>query len=139
MRPCGKPWPPPRPISFRLGKPVARLIVRIELDSEARIGGDAIRLLELIETEGSISAAGRAHGIKFRRTWTVIDELNRMFKSPVIATQAGGADGGRARVTQFGLEIVRRYRAIEARAARAAEQDLAALEAVSNPVAPRPR
>jgi molybdenum-dependent DNA-binding transcriptional regulator ModE len=39
---------------------MARLIVRIELGSEACIGSDAIRLLELIETEGSISAAGRA-------------------------------------------------------------------------------
>ncbi|MGZ3375453.1 MAG: winged helix-turn-helix domain-containing protein [Phenylobacterium sp.] len=115
---------------------MARLIVRIELDSEARIGGDAIRLLELIEAKGSISAAGRAHGLTFRRAWGVLDELNRMFKTPVVAAQAGGAHGGGAWLTPFGQEIVRRYRAIETSVALAAEQQLDSLEAASKAAAP---
>lgn len=118
---------------------MARLIVRIELDSEARIGGDAIRLLELIETKGSISAAGRAHGLTFRRAWTVLDELNRMFKTPVIAAHCGGSNGGGARLTAFGREIIDRYRAIESIAACLTADELAALEAVASSQAPEAR
>jgi molybdenum-dependent DNA-binding transcriptional regulator ModE len=39
---------------------MARLLLRVELDSGAHIGGDTIRLLERAETRGSITAAGRA-------------------------------------------------------------------------------
>jgi molybdate transport system regulatory protein len=115
---------------------MARLILRVELDSEARIGGDAIRLLELVDAKGSISAAARAHGLTFRRAWTLLDEINRMFKTPAIAAQCGGADGGGARLTAFGHEIVARYRAIEAATAHATERELAALEAAAQPDAP---
>lgn len=118
---------------------MARLIVRIELDSEARIGGDAIRLLELVETKGSISAAGRAHGLTFRRAWAVLDELNRMFRTPVIAAHCGGSNGGGARLTAFGREVIDRYRAIEAIAAGLAAHELAALEAVAHSQAPETR
>ena len=114
---------------------MARLILSVELDSETRIGAGDISLLELVETTGSISAAARAHGITFRRAWTVLDELNRMFKTPVIATRCGGLDGGGARLTDFGREIAVRYRAIEAIASRGTEHDLATLEAAVSPEA----
>ncbi len=118
---------------------MARLILRVELDSEARLSGDTISLLERVETEGSISAAGRAHGITYRRAWTVLDELNRMFRAPVIAARCGGSDGGGARITPFGHEVIARYRAIEAASARATERELAALEAAANSQAPETR
>jgi molybdate transport system regulatory protein len=114
---------------------MARLILSVELDSEARIGAGDIRLLELVEKTGSISAAARAHGITFRRAWTVLDELNRAFKTSVIATRSGGLDGGGARLTDFGREVAARYRAIEAIAAHGTERDLATLEAAVSPKA----
>jgi molybdate transport system regulatory protein len=52
---------------------MARLVLRIELASDARIGGDHIRLLELVETTGSITAAARTHGLTYRRAWTLLD------------------------------------------------------------------
>ncbi|THD60243.1 hypothetical protein [Phenylobacterium sp.] len=111
---------------------MARLILRIELDSKVRIGEDAIRLLELVEAKGSISAAARTHGLTFRRAWTVLDEVNRMFKTPAIATQCGGIDGGGARLTDFGREIIDRYRAIESIATCLTADELSALEAAAN-------
>jgi molybdate transport system regulatory protein len=116
---------------------MAHLILRIELASEARLNGDAIDLLELVETKGSISAAGRAHGITYRRAWTVLDELNRMFKQPVIAAHIGGADGGGARLTDFGREVIARYRAIESLASHQTAHELAALEAAAGTDPPR--
>ena len=115
---------------------MARLVLGIELDSEARIAARNIHLLELVEQTGSISAAGRACGITYRQAWTRLDEVTRMFKAPVLAAQVGGRDGGGARLTDFGRQIVARFRAIEALAANLAEVDLDALEAASRPPPP---
>jgi molybdate transport system regulatory protein len=118
---------------------VARLILRIELGSRAAIGGEHIRLLELVETTGSITAAGRAHGLSYRRAWTLLDELNRMFKAPVLAAQSGGPDGGGARLTPFGHEMLARWRTIERCAAQAAQHLLAEIEAAATPEPPNRR
>jgi molybdate transport system regulatory protein len=115
---------------------MARLVLRIELDSDARIGSDHIRLLELVGTQGSITAAARAHGLSYRRAWALLDEVNRMFKAPVIATECGGAAGGGARPTAFGHDLIARYRGIEAIAVRLTAHELAALEAVARFAAP---
>jgi molybdate transport system regulatory protein len=110
---------------------VARLVLRIELNSEARIGGDAIRLLELIDAKGSISAAGRAHGLTFRRAWALLDDLSGMFKAPLVEARKGGRDGGGARLTTLGHAVVARFRAIQANSAAAVARDLEALEALA--------
>jgi molybdate transport system regulatory protein len=46
----------------------------------------------------------------------------------VVATQPGGAKGGGAELTPFGLQLIENYRAIEAQAAAAAMPRLQALE-----------
>lgn len=100
-----------------------RLSVRVDFGGEARIGPGKIKLLETVALTGSISAAGRALGMSYRRAWLLLDALNRTFLEPVILTSAGGAHGGGAQVTPFGLDLVAAYRALEADAEdRAAER-----------------
>jgi molybdate transport system substrate-binding protein len=73
---------------------VARLTVRIDLTNQgATIGPGKIKLLELVGESGSISAAGRAMGMSYRRAWTLIDALNRSFRLPVVTVQPGGTRG----------------------------------------------
>jgi molybdenum-dependent DNA-binding transcriptional regulator ModE len=55
-----------------------------------------IRLLEAIRDTGSITQAGRALGMSYRRAWLLVDDMNNCFREPVIAAQAGGAHGGGA-------------------------------------------
>jgi molybdate transport system regulatory protein len=74
------------------------------------VGPGKISLLELIEREGSISAAARCMGMSFRRAWHLIDTLNAALGRPVVATEVGGSQGGGARLTDFGRELVARYR-----------------------------
>jgi molybdate transport system regulatory protein len=95
----------------------------------AALGPGKIKLLELVGESGSISAAGRAMGMSYRRAWTLIDVLNRSFRSPVVTTQPGGARGGGAALTDLGHDVIARYRAIERAAARASASELAALDA----------
>ena len=86
------------------------LSLRIDLDTERRIGPGKIRLLEAIHSNGSISAAGRAIGMSYKRAWDVVDEINRVCGRAAVERQRGGKNGGGAMLTPFGLSLVARYR-----------------------------
>lgn len=92
------------------------------------IGPGKVQLLEAIHTHGSISAAARDMGMSYRRAWLLVDSVNRLFREPAVHTTLGGHGGGTADVTLFGLEIITRYRAMEAASRRAIARDAAALE-----------
>ena len=115
------------------GSTLARLSIRIDLDGGCRIGPGKVRLLELIEATGSISAAGRAMAMSYRRAWLLVESLNAGFSEPVVAAQSGGRHGGGAQLTPFGRDLVACYRAIEREAAAAAERHLAAIDAAQVP------
>ncbi|WP_081739480.1 winged helix-turn-helix domain-containing protein [Methylobacterium sp. 10] len=99
---------------------MATLSIRIDLGPGNRVGPGKIQLLEMIAEHGSISAAGRAIGMSYRRAWTLTEALNTGFGRPVVEVQIGGRSGGGARLTAFGTALVRAYRAIDAAAAEAA-------------------
>jgi molybdate transport system regulatory protein len=103
------------------------LSVRIDLDAEGRIGPGKIALLENIEACGSISAAGRAMDMSYKRAWDLVDELNRICGQPAVARQTGGKNGGGAVLTPFGHSLVARYRRIERTAMGAVRKELMAL------------
>lgn len=112
---------------------MASLSIRIDLDQDGRIGPGKIELLEAIRREGSISAAGRAMEMSYRRAWDLVDETARICGRPVVASQTGGKHGGGARLTAFGEELIARYRAIEKAAAKAARAELKALQSGTRP------
>jgi molybdate transport system regulatory protein len=101
----------------------------VKFGDRAFIGPGKVQLLELIERHGSISAAGRAMDMSYRRAWMIIEELNKAFASPLVAKQTGGSGGGGAVLTALGKEIAERYRRIEREAADCAAEDLRALAA----------
>lgn len=110
---------------------VATMSIRIDLAPDVRLGPGKVRLLESIAEHGSISAAGRALAMSYRRAWLLVDELNRSFVEPVVAAQPGGRSGGGATLTPFGGRLVACYREIERDAASAAAERLAELRAVA--------
>src|SRR5205807_9298054 len=107
----------------------ARLTLRVDLSKDRAIGPGKIRLLEAIRETGSITRAGIALGMSYRRAWLLVDDMNNCFREPVIATQAGGSHGGGAALTPLGTRLIDQYQAIEAEAHSATAARLAELEA----------
>jgi molybdate transport system regulatory protein len=104
------------------------LSVRIDLDREGRIGPGKIELLENIRKYGSISAAGRAMDMSYKRAWDLVDEINRICRQAAVERQTGGKNGGGAMLTPFGISLVARYRKIEREAASAVRKELLGLQ-----------
>jgi molybdate transport system regulatory protein len=108
------------------------LHVRLDLHAGISFGPGKADLLQGIAETGSIAAAGRRLGMSYKRAWSLVETLNAMFRSPLVAATKGGAAGGGASLTPEGQAVLARYRAIQANAASAAAADLAALHATTS-------
>ena len=106
-----------------------RLTIRLDFDFGRRLGAGKIALLEAIDKTGSISAAGRAHAMSYRRAWLLVDELNQLFAEPLVSAHQGGQRGGGATLTERGRRIVALYRDAEAKMRTAAAREIEAIEA----------
>lgn len=95
---------------------MARLKLKLQLycGEEIAMGPGKADLLEAIEREGSISAAGRALGMSYRRAWLLVDTMNRCFKRPLVETHPGGGKGAGANLTSDGEAALSAYRAMSA-------------------------
>ncbi|HWW63588.1 MAG TPA: ModE family transcriptional regulator [Sphingomonadaceae bacterium] len=112
-----------------------KITPRLYCGEEIAMGPGKAALLEAIVRTGSISAAGRALGMSYRRTWLLVDVMNRCWAEPLVATATGGSHGGGATVTPFGREVLAAYRCWQAQLA-AADGETDALLAK---LAPEPR
>jgi molybdate transport system regulatory protein len=84
------------------------------------MGPGKAELLEAISETGSISGAGRAMGMSYRRAWTLVDTMNRCWSEPVVKTAVGGGAKGGASLTPFGKRLLDAYRELESRLSDAA-------------------
>src|SRR5690606_9904692 len=111
---------------------MARLKLKLQLycGDEIAMGPGKADLLEAIAREGSISAAGRAMGMSYRRAWLLVDTMNRCFRNPLVETHPGGGQQAGAKLTAEGEMALAAYRALAAQVERGVEgKDYAALEA----------
>ena len=90
--------------------------VRILIGAATALGPGKVRLLEAIAESGSISGAARAMKMSYRRAWMLVDAMNRSFRVDLVVTLTGGKGGGGARITDLGLDVLRRYHEMEAKA-----------------------
>jgi molybdate transport system regulatory protein len=108
-------------------KPDVQFRLRIRNGDDIAVGPGKVELLEAIADTGSITAAAKSLDMSYRRAWLLVDTMNRCFRSRVVETEAGGTHGGGTQLTTLGKKLVRSYRLIEARAAKAGATEIAAL------------
>ncbi|WP_183849676.1 winged helix-turn-helix domain-containing protein [Rhizobium sp. BK379] len=108
-------------------------VLRITFPHDDRLGRGKMELLEHIRETGSISAAGRAMDMSYRRAWLLVAEMNRMFKAQVVESQRGGQKGGGAALTPFGDQLLARFRNMEKTVRSSLADDLTWLENNRNP------
>ncbi|WP_267389530.1 LysR family transcriptional regulator [Sphingomonas sp. GC_Shp_3] len=105
-----------------------KLKAQLYCGDEPAIGPGKADLLEAIARDGSISAAGRALGMSYRRTWLLVDSMNRCWRDRLVDTTAGGGKARGARLTDTGRTVLAAYRALEAKLAEAAGETLGGLD-----------
>ncbi len=113
-----------------------RAKLRFVLEPDIALGPGKAEMLEQIRTTGSISGAGRMMGMSYKRAWMMVESMNRCFRRPLVEASKGGTRGGGAHLTPAGEEVLTRYRSIEAKAAKAIDAELRALQRL---VAPPPK
>jgi molybdate transport system regulatory protein len=114
-----------------------KLKAQVLCGDELAMGPGKADLLEAIRAEGSISGAGRKLGMSYRRTWLLVDAMNRCWAQPLVEAVAGGGQQKGARLTQAGGEILAAYRALEASIAQAADGEI--LKAMTAKLRTEPR
>ncbi len=65
-----------------------KLKAQVLCGEELAMGPGKADLLDAIDREGSISAAGRAMGMSYRRTWMLVDTMNRCWAEPLVVAAA---------------------------------------------------
>ncbi len=106
--------------------------VRFQIRDKGRttplaIGPGKVALLEAIARTGSITAAAKTLGMSYRRAWLLVDETNRCLVRPAVQAAAGGHHGGGTVLTLTGVELIRRYRALERETEVAVARQLGAI------------
>ena len=100
--------------------------LRVLLGAAIAIGPGKADLLDAIAANGSISAAAKRMGMSYRRAWLLVDTMNGCFRGPLVASTRGGTGGGGAQLTPLGVEVLARYRDMEAKALDSLDEDLTA-------------
>lgn len=95
------------------GHDAPSLRIRILFGEDAMLGPGKADLLQHIRQTGSISAAGRAMSMSYKRAWSLVEEMNSAFREPLVDTTRGGASGGGARLTAAGETVLENYRKLE--------------------------
>jgi len=73
-------------------------------------------------------------GMSYRRAWLLVKTMNSCFKEPLVDASKGGTQGGGARLTPMGCDVLKRYKSMETLAAEAVASELRSFMALmTNP------
>ena len=82
-------------------------------DHDRFLGGNRIALLEQIDGLGSITKAAKAIGVSYKTAWEMVNQINNLAAAPLVDRATGGKEGGGARLTSAGREVLQQYRVIQ--------------------------
>ena len=101
--------------------------LRVTFSADFYLGPGRADLLEHIAETGSISAAGKAMGMSYKRAWGLVQALNDGFGAPLVETSRGGSGQGGAALTDAGRAVLAHYRTMQEKTRAAIAGDVAAV------------
>ena len=104
-------------------KTVLQPRLRIYCGKDIALGPGKADLLEHLQATGSISLAAEKMGLSYMRAWTLIKMMNRCFSEPLVLALRGGSQGGGAKLSELGEEVLTLYRQMEAKSFEATRAD----------------
>lgn len=110
--------------------PAPRLHVKVIFGDRLTLGPGKADLLEHIRETGSISAAGRAMSMSYKRAWGLVEEMNTAFQKPLVVSARGGAQGGGAHLTEAGEAVLTHFRKLQDIMAEAGAARIGALQSM---------
>lgn len=108
-----------------------KLKLQIMRAETSAMGPGKAAVLEAIVANGSISGAGRALDMSYKRCWALVDEMNRCWNTPLVTTARGGPAQG-AFLTGEGRLVLDAFRALERRLSDVTRDDPAYAILVDN-------
>jgi molybdate transport system regulatory protein len=78
-------------------------------DAEGAFGDGKWRLLEAVETEGSLRAASDVLGISYRKAWGDLRKAERVLGVRLVDKRRGGRAGGQTALTAEGKQWLAAY------------------------------
>ena len=91
-----------------------KLRLQVMSAETSAMGPGKAAVLEAITATGSISAAGRALQMSYKRCWALVDEMNRCWTTPLVTATRGGPAQG-ACLTEEGRLVLDAFRDLERR------------------------
>lgn len=76
-------------------------------------GAGRLRILNAIETHGSILAAAKELHMSYRAVWGKIKATEERLGQPLLSRRVGGARGGGSQLTPLGKALVERFRHLQ--------------------------
>ena len=77
--------------------------------NDSEFGPGTIRLLTEIDRCGSVRHAAEAMEVSYGKTWKMIRDIEDAVGESVVERQQGGPNGGSARITEAGYDLIKRY------------------------------
>ncbi len=107
--------------SERAGEPQLQVRMRVRRGRDIAFGPGKGDLLQAIAKAGSLLAAARLLKMSYMRAWSLVQEMHRCFREPLVELNRGGTTRGGAKLTAHGEDVLQLYLAMED-AARTATQ-----------------
>ena len=78
-------------------------------DIEGAFGDGKWRLLQAIESTGSLTAASESLRISYRKAWGDLQKAQEVLNKPLVEKHRGGTKGGQSALTEQGKQWLKAY------------------------------
>jgi len=82
----------------------------IECAGKKYFGPGPMELLERVEETGSINKAAKGMGMSYKKSWDIINRLNKNAVRPLVETKAGGKKGGGSHISKEAKQLITEYK-----------------------------